>query len=70
MTVAVPATMPSTSYAVEWKWWKGKTPSTQARSQPLRANSLVHASAACVSDVVVEEHRQPEFGKPQASSNL
>jgi hypothetical protein len=33
MTVAVPATVPSTSCAVEWKWWKGKAPSTQAPSQ-------------------------------------
>jgi hypothetical protein len=46
MTVAVPPTIPSASWVIEWKWWKEKMPSRQSGSQPFEANSSSHASAA------------------------
>jgi hypothetical protein len=46
MTVAVPPTIPSASWVIEWKWWKEKMPSRQSGSQPFEASSSSHASAA------------------------
>jgi hypothetical protein len=45
MTVAVPPTIPSASWVIEWKWWNEKIPSRQSGSQPFEASSSSHASA-------------------------
>jgi len=46
MTFAVPATIPSASCAIEWKWWNEKIPSRQSGSQPFEARSSSQASAS------------------------
>jgi hypothetical protein len=47
MTVAVPPTMPSASWVIEWKWWKEKIPSRHSGSQPFEASSCSQVSASC-----------------------
>jgi hypothetical protein len=46
MTVAVPETMPSASWVIEWKWWNEKIPFRHSGSQPFEASSSSQASAS------------------------
>jgi hypothetical protein len=46
MTVALPPTMPSASWLIEWKWWNEKIPPRQSGSQLWDANTSSHASAS------------------------
>jgi hypothetical protein len=45
VTVAVPETIPSASWVIEWKWWKEKIPSRHSGVQPWEASSSSQASA-------------------------
>jgi hypothetical protein len=46
LTVAVPPTMPSASWVIEWKWWNEKIPFRQSGSQSFAANSFSQRAAS------------------------